>query len=103
MTLTPNDWHVLIETMKENNRGLMKELTPILVQSCSDPIPKLSLAKPCEFTGTLLEYEAFRDEVLLYITSNPRELDTPLKRILFTLSYLKSGQAEVWRHNWQHQ
>ena len=102
-TLTSNDWRVLIETMKENNRGLIEELAPVLIQPRGDPIPKSSLAKPREFTGALSEYEAFRDEVLLYITGNPCKLDTPLKRILFTLSYLKSGQAEVWRRNWQRQ
>ena len=100
-TLTSNDWCILIETMKENNRGLIEELAPVLIQPRGDPIPKSSLAKPREFTGALSEYEAFRDEVLLYITGNPRELDMLLKRILFTLSYLKSGQAEVWRCNWQ--
>ena len=65
--------------MKENNRGLLEELAPVLTQPRGDPISKSSLAKPREFTSTLLEYEAFRNEVLLYITGNPRELDTPLK------------------------
>ena len=102
-SLAPEDWLAIIEAMKENNRGLLEELAPVLTQPRGDPISKSSLAKPCKFTGTLSEYEAFRDEVLLYITGNPHELDTPLKRILFTLSYLKSGQAEVWRRNWQRQ
>ena len=69
----------IIKAMKENNRGLLEELAPVLTQPRSDPISKSSLAKPRKFTSTLSEYEAFRDKVLLYITGNPCKLDTPLK------------------------
>lgn len=60
---------------------------------------KPATAKPREYDGGS-DYVDFKREVILYITANVRDFPTDEACILFTISYLKSGNAAAWAQNY---
>ncbi|KAL5521268.1 hypothetical protein ACEPAG_9191 [Sanghuangporus baumii] len=60
---------------------------------------KKGVAPPREFSGGD-NYVDFRREVLLYLTSYESRFQDDKDKIMFVLSYLKSGSASTWAENY---
>ena len=56
-------------------------------------------AKPREYTGGP-DYQDFKREVIVYVTANEKKFPDGKSKILFVLSYLKSGHAGTWSQNY---
>lgn len=69
--------------------------------------PKVVLAStPPFFTGDPEKFENFQDALTTYVAAYSDELDTPAKRILLTLSFLRNADgtscvASDWVRNWK--
>jgi hypothetical protein len=53
--------------------------------------------KPSHFDGTKTKYAAWKVECHLFHLAHAKDIDTPERKIVNTLSYMKGGLAEKWR------
>ena len=56
------------------------------------------VAKPEEFDGH--DYEKFMQSITLYVMANRHDFQMDIDRILFVLSYMKEGTANLWAKNY---
>ena len=68
------------------------------VQAARDPRPVM--ATPRDFDGSLDQYQSFKREVVAYIQGNPGYFTTDERKILFTLSFMKKGEADAWNQTY---
>ncbi|ESK80908.1 hypothetical protein Moror_1328 [Moniliophthora roreri MCA 2997] len=60
---------------------------------------EVKAALPRAFTGHQKDAKKFLQEVLLYITLNPKTFPTDRMKKLFLLSYMTDGPGEFWKNN----
>lgn len=65
----------------------------------SDTTSKSAVAKPDPFDGKTENYRGFKRQFLLYITANKKQFEDDEQKILFVLSYMKTGLAAQWANN----
>ena len=56
------------------------------------------VAKPEEFDGH--DYEKFMQSIQLYVLANRHDFESDVDKILFVLSYMKEGTANLWAKNY---
>jgi len=52
------------------------------------------------FSGEQKKLDNFLLEVKMYQMMNDKVYDTDWKKIIFTLSFMKDGVAEMWKQSW---
>ena len=64
------------------------------------PSPKeIKLGTPTPYDGDRDKLDNFLMEIEMYIMINNKIYDTPKKKIIFTLSYMKEETAAPWKQN----
>jgi hypothetical protein len=62
----------------------------------SDPPHHLHIAVSTFFSGRKEDFKQFRRQIGLFITVNKRDFLTDKSMVLFALSYMMEGSAELW-------
>jgi hypothetical protein len=55
---------------------------------------------PDVFDGDKTKYRAWKMQLFVYFMANPDDFPTHQRRILFTLSYMKGGIAQMWAESY---
>ena len=67
------------------------------------PMPsfkEIKMNAPTPFTGDRMKLNDFLMEVEMYMKINEEIYNTDMKKIIFTLSYMKEGMAGPWKHSY---
>jgi hypothetical protein len=57
-------------------------------------------SEPDAFDGEPENYKRFRRQLCLYLTAEEENLAKDQAKVLFALSYMKTGSAELWAENY---
>ncbi len=74
--------------------------TPMTTPAATTTSKEIRISGPKEFSGKRSEYDAFVNAIDLYLEINSDTYDDDKKKIIFLLSYLKGGEAEIWKQQW---
>ena len=61
--------------------------------------PEIKICLPEDFHGECDKFDAYWQAVKLYIKINPTIYNTDEKKILFVMSFMNGGTAQVWAQN----
>jgi len=61
---------------------------------------EIKMNTPTPFSGERKKLDNFLLEVEIYQMMNDRVYDTDQKKIIFALSFIKDGVAEMWKQSW---
>ena len=63
--------------------------------------PRSHVARPSVFNGDNTKFRSFMRSCNLYIAGNHREFPEDQDKIIFVLSHMKEGVADIWAENYQ--